>query len=180
MESFKKILRTPSAFVLVITAVIALIGVIIQSNTSKEIVLIPINATSTAEARMTQNAQILISASPTPMIIKFTVVSDQPWQNAQVDIQQDDKVLIRYIDGFWQASPDYEKVGADGYKDVINDANNMVYGALLAKIGDGVPFEVGSSYSFTAKESGYLFLQINDNVLTNNSGNINVEIQIER
>ena len=53
MEPFKKILRTPSAFVLVITAVIALIGVIIQNKTSKEIALIPINATHTAEASLT-------------------------------------------------------------------------------------------------------------------------------
>lgn len=56
MEPFKKILRTPSALVLVITAIIALIGVIYQSNISKEVALIPINATSTAEARLTQIA----------------------------------------------------------------------------------------------------------------------------
>ncbi|NOH03666.1 MAG: DUF1080 domain-containing protein [Chloroflexi bacterium] len=56
MESIRKILRTPSAFVLIITAIIALVGVIIQSKTNKEIALIPINATSTAEAKLTQIA----------------------------------------------------------------------------------------------------------------------------
>ncbi|MBI3152817.1 MAG: hypothetical protein HYZ21_11830 [Chloroflexi bacterium] len=56
MEPFKKILRTPNALVLVIAAIIALIGVIYQSNISKDVALIPINATSTAEARLTQIA----------------------------------------------------------------------------------------------------------------------------
>ncbi len=57
MEPFKKILRTPSTLVLVITAIIALVGVIYQSNSNKDIALIPINATSTAEAKLTQIAQ---------------------------------------------------------------------------------------------------------------------------
>jgi hypothetical protein len=56
MESIKKILRTPSAFVLVIVAMISLIGIIIQNKTEREIALIPFNATATGEAKLTQIA----------------------------------------------------------------------------------------------------------------------------
>ena len=54
MEAIKKILRTPSALVLFLVAIVSLIGVIIKGETDKAIVRIPIDATSTAEARLTQ------------------------------------------------------------------------------------------------------------------------------
>ncbi|NOH04205.1 MAG: hypothetical protein HND47_20640 [Chloroflexi bacterium] len=76
MEAIKKILRTPSAFVLFLVAVVSLIGIIIQSNTDKEIARMPIDATSTAEARLTEAVNIssltqlaiLPSATPYPLL----------------------------------------------------------------------------------------------------------------
>ena len=58
MEPIKKILRTPSAFVLLLIAVVSLIGVVIKSETDQAIARIPIDATSTAEARLTEFANV--------------------------------------------------------------------------------------------------------------------------
>ncbi len=75
MESIKKILRTPSAFVLFLVAIVSLIGVIIKSESDKAIARIPIDATSTAEARLTEitnssnmtQSAILLLVTRTPL-----------------------------------------------------------------------------------------------------------------
>ena len=64
MEAIKKILRTPSALVLVITALISLIGVIVQSMFSRANAQIPIDATSTAEAKLTLVALDQLTSLP--------------------------------------------------------------------------------------------------------------------
>lgn len=68
MEAIKKILRTPSAFVLFLVAIISLIGVIIKSETDKAIARMPIDATSTA-AKLTALANTStipsLTSSPT-------------------------------------------------------------------------------------------------------------------
>ena len=56
MEAIKRILRTPSAFVLFLVAIVSLIGIMIKSETDKAIARMPIDATSTAEARLTEIA----------------------------------------------------------------------------------------------------------------------------
>lgn len=56
MEPIKKILRTPSAFALIVVAIIGLIGVIVQSNTSTNVVKLTIGVSLTAEAKLTQSA----------------------------------------------------------------------------------------------------------------------------
>lgn len=65
MEAIKKILRTPSALVLFLVAVISLMGVIVKSRSDEAIARIPIDATSTAEARLTELAGRPIATFPT-------------------------------------------------------------------------------------------------------------------
>jgi len=65
MEAFKKILRTPSASVLFLVAVISLIGVIVKSRSDVAIARIPIDATSTAEARLTEIGKV----TDTPQVV---------------------------------------------------------------------------------------------------------------
>lgn len=67
MEPIKKILRTPSAFVLLLVAIVSLIGIIIKSETDKAIARIPIDATLNAEATLTALSNLpSIISSPTP------------------------------------------------------------------------------------------------------------------
>ena len=66
MVAWRKILRTPSAFVLFLVAIVSLIGVIIKSETDKAIARMPIDATSTAEAALTA---VSLSVTPSPFTI---------------------------------------------------------------------------------------------------------------
>ncbi len=79
METVKKVLRAPTALVVVIAAILGLIGVAIKSVTDTRIAKIPIEATQTAEIRLTELAlstiaqpsitlQPTLSPSQTPTI----------------------------------------------------------------------------------------------------------------
>ena len=54
-------------------------------------------------------------------------------------------------------------------------------GALVGKIGNGEPFEVGASLTnFRAGNAGRLMLRVNDDVLKDNSGQFNVTVTVTR
>jgi len=53
LEPIKKILRTPSAFVILLAAILTLSGVIIKSESDKAIARLPIDATLAAEEKLT-------------------------------------------------------------------------------------------------------------------------------
>jgi len=48
--------------------------------------------------------------------------------------------------------------------------------SLVARIGDGAPFEIGVSRRFTTHQSGELYLGINANDFSQNSGSLTVKI----
>jgi hypothetical protein len=75
VEAIKKILRTPSAFVLLLVAIISLFGILIKSKSDENIARIPIDATSTAEVRLTQFANTVIPTQTT--IITETITPTQ-------------------------------------------------------------------------------------------------------
>lgn len=83
--------------------------------------------------------------------------------------------------------------GPDGQATICPDAanpevakigclmNSEPYGALVARIGDGAPFKVGSIYSGKASASGILFLAVNDNYpyYEDNQGAYSISITIK-
>jgi hypothetical protein len=79
MEAIKKILRTPTAFVLLLVAIITLIGIIVKGEFDKSIARIPIDATSTAETRLTEKAIVpgitqIVNITETPLsTIEYTL-----------------------------------------------------------------------------------------------------------
>ncbi len=50
-------------------------------------------------------------------------------------------------------------------------------GALIGRVGNGKPFGIGSQTSVTMPASGQLFLGINDDSLTDNQGEFQVQVQ---
>lgn len=114
MESIKKILRTPSAFVVFLAAIVSLIGIIIRSEYDKAIARIPIDATSTAEARLTEIANfsnmtlVAISLSTTSIpaptntespTSTFTAPASSPTASPVVDSQ------VQTLADEWQLNP---------------------------------------------------------------------------
>ncbi len=72
MKIIQKIVSNPAAFVVLLAAILGLIGVIIKNENDKEVARIPIDATSTAEARLTESA--LLSKSTQTLFFTETPV----------------------------------------------------------------------------------------------------------
>ena len=53
---------------------------------------------------------------------------------------------------------------------------NALAGALIGRVGNGAPFGIGNQASVSMPDNGVLFLGINDNTLTDNTGNFSVVI----
>jgi hypothetical protein len=54
----------------------------------------------------------------------------------------------------------------------------LIQHSLIARIGNGPPFEVGTSALVTATRSGVLYVGINDDTFSGNSGSWNVNIKL--
>lgn len=95
------------------------------------------------------------------------------WQESYVRVEKGQRLVID-AEGTW--SPDLGNrigwCGADGMPGVVA-GDDYLYpganvGALLAKIGDGQPFAVGSRYDNRVQEDGVIFLAMNENPKRNN------------
>jgi hypothetical protein len=53
---------------------------------------------------------------------------------------------------------------------------NALMGALIGRVGNSAPFGIGDQNSFTAPASGMLFLRVNDDNLSDNSGEFGVDL----
>ena len=130
MESIKKILRTPSAFVLVIVALISLIGIIIQTNSSRNIALLPFNIASTQTA---EAMQFVVTASPTAqqaiqIVAPLAVDSSKTWQQTGLNIASGSIVNIKVVGGQWTTSRD--KISTE-WKERLIGAENFYDGIQI-------------------------------------------------
>jgi len=90
------------------------------------------------------------------------------WQDSLIRLQKGQRVVVD-VEGVW--SPDMRDqivwCGADGvYKLPAGEGYLMPgtgVGALVARVGDGKPFAVGSRYDFVVADDGVLFLAMNEN-----------------
>jgi len=107
------------------------------------------------------------------------------WTNTKVTVPAGDEVGIT-AGGQITVSPT-ETVGPAGDPS-CTPAQNFPGGAfpapslpcysLIARIGNGPPFEVGTSALITATSSGVLYVGINDDTFSGNSGSWNVNIKL--
>ena len=65
MDAFNKIFKTPTAFVLLLVALVSLVGTIVKSKSDEKIARIPIEATQTAEAGLVMLPAEITAVSPT-------------------------------------------------------------------------------------------------------------------
>lgn len=109
----------------------------------------------------------------------------QEWTNTKVTVAAGDNIGIT-ADGQISVSPT-ESVGPAGdpsctpaqeYPGAAFPAPDLPCWSLIARIGNGTPFEVGTSALITNAASGVLFLGINDNSFSGNSGSWNVNIKL--
>jgi hypothetical protein len=111
----------------------------------------------------------------------ITVPSTQQWTPTIIRVNQGDRIRIETT-GQIQLSP-------KDAKDVARSAGSLLQrraagaplpnafaGALIGRIDSGQPFGIGDQTSIVAPAGGLLYLGVNDDVLTDNSGQFQVTI----
>lgn len=101
------------------------------------------------------------------------------WQSVGIQVKPGDMVHIR-AQGSWSYTPD-EFNGPEGHnKYAAIDTypiNATRGGVLLGRIGEmGAPFIVGKGVTQYIQQAGTLYFRINDDILSDNKGYVNVEV----
>ena len=123
--------------------------------------------------------------------VEVNVRANEPWQTAGVDIHAGDAVIVNYKSGLWRGDigstdcPQHGPVGPT-CNAVIAPSNYPLPGrpedSLVGKIGEtGEVFFIGNCIKRIAKESGDLYLRINDedSGLNDNAGFVTVKVSIK-
>jgi hypothetical protein len=109
------------------------------------------------------------------------VPGNQPWTDTGLDLNQGDQVTITASGTIKIAGSDPGKTPA-GVPGCIESEKGLAPGltcvALIGRIGDGAPFEVGTGISFLVDNPGRLYLGVNDSVFEDNSGSWTVDITV--
>jgi len=111
------------------------------------------------------------------------VEAAQDWTDTGIDIGPGDLLSIHYISGKWSPWPggSYDAIGSGGDPRCrCNVMDGVSHAALIGKIGDNPPFLVGEEYRHVVGEAGKLYLGINDVDVYDNSGYLEVEVQVIR
>jgi len=106
----------------------------------------------------------------------------QQWTDTGIDVRAGDRLLFD-ASGSVQLSPTPDDVATpDGSKTnrmaPAAPVRNKTAGALIGRIGNGTPFFVGSQGTIDARNSGRLYLTVNDDYDGDNSGEFRVDVQI--
>ncbi len=105
------------------------------------------------------------------------------WTDTGIAIRPGDLLSIHHIAGEWSPWPGstYDATGSGGDPNCrCNVMDAVSHAALIGRIGDNQPFLVGEGYRHVVGEAGVLSLGINDVDLDDNSGALEVEVQVIR
>ena len=111
------------------------------------------------------------------------VEAAQDWTDTGIVVGSGDLLSIHYLSGEWSPWPggSYDAIGSGGDPRCrCNVMDGVSHAALIGKIGDTPPFLVGEAYRHSVGESGTLYLGINDVDVYDNSGYLEVEVQVIR
>lgn len=115
--------------------------------------------------------------------VTATVLANREWQPAGFAAEAGQALRIRQLSGTWTECA----LGGCPYHDGAGDAaaraapSNAVqgcpHGALVAQVGEGIPFCVGVELRFSAVSAGPVRLRMNDNFTFDNDGSLIVLIE---
>ncbi|MGB9674329.1 MAG: hypothetical protein ACPL3P_09345 [Anaerolineales bacterium] len=115
------------------------------------------------------------------------VVADVPattqWYPSGLVVKEGDTLVIQYVSGVWSPWPggNYDALGSGGDpRCTCNVILGVSHAALIAKIGNNQPFFVGNEFRHRVGERGMVYLGINDNHLSDNSGSLIVKLEALR
>jgi hypothetical protein len=112
------------------------------------------------------------------------VYAYRQWQSTGIKLAQGDRFEIR-ASGEWSYSPFVGVHGPDGgewapdWYPLTGNRDRALGGELLGRVGEaGEPFHVGRRTQGFAPAEGYLYLRINDDLLGDNQGALEVQIRV--
>lgn len=104
------------------------------------------------------------------------------WQSVGVRVE-DGQWLSIQTEGEWSYTPD-DYHGPEGHPRFMAPSFYPLQGrggSLVGRIGErGAPFYVGKDVRMVAKRSGTLYLRINDDMLSDNEGVMEVNISVQK
>ncbi len=111
----------------------------------------------------------------------LTIYAYRDWQSTSLMVQKDQWIRVR-ARGEWVYTPG-EWHGANGHARFRSPAfyplPGVPGGALIGRIGDnGKPFYVGANYGGIVADSGMLYLRIDDDILSDNEGQLQIDVQV--
>jgi len=130
------------------------------------------------------------TGAPNPIdgeVTDVTVPAARKWTDTKLEVRQGQTINF-YASGQIQWSKgDNARVGPGGSSWKIDarlgsyPVRGMGAGGLIGRIGEkGTPFAVGEKTTIVAPASGRVYLGINDNIFTENSGQFDVKIKVAR
>jgi hypothetical protein len=111
-----------------------------------------------------------------------TIQAYRQWQSTGIKLEAGDYVTVR-ASGEWQYSPLVGLHGPAGGLPAVSSypMPSARGGALLGRIGEsGERFYVGPRYTGHVRAPGMLYLRINDDLLGDNQGKLDVTIDVIR
>jgi len=109
------------------------------------------------------------------------VEAREGWNNTHIEVEEGDLLTITYVSGKWSPWPGdkYDAIGSGGDPSCrCNVMEGVSHAALIGRIGDHEPFLIGERYHHSIGESGLLYLGINDVDIYDNSGHLQVKVEI--
>ena len=117
-----------------------------------------------------------------PDVIPVLVNADEGWQDTGVNVRVDDKVEVKYVSGIWSINPPWGYVKPEGHSlspHPLNPIPDAQPGELIGRIGQSL-FRIGRQVEFTSQSEGHLYLRMNDDILTDNDGQLLVQITVRK
>jgi hypothetical protein len=120
-------------------------------------------------------AQAAAQAEDAAIVDAIMVPGNQPWTDSGIRVRKNDRIAFSGSGDIMIA--EHASSGVGGSPAVTSPfirypVPNSPVGALIARIGNGAPFAIGpnTQQPVTMPEAGQLFLGVNDNDFSDNSG----------
>ncbi len=130
---------------------------------------------------MTLACTISFDLGGSPDIGIISVQARESWNNTHIEVEVGDLLTITYLSGKWSPwqGEEFDAIGSGGDPRCrCNVMDGVSHAALIGRIGDHEPFLVGERYHHFIGESGVLYLGINDVDLYDNSGHLQVRVDV--
>jgi small nuclear ribonucleoprotein (snRNP)-like protein len=104
-----------------------------------------------------------------------TIPANQAWTDTGIYVRRGERIQFN-ASGQIRWSPDFPRVGPEGGGSTPGAPMSAPGGALIGRVGNSAPFVVANGQIVTAPADGELMLGINDDNVSDNTGNFQVQI----